>query len=220
MNLILPIIIIFILVIILFFLSQMVIKIIWDYKAKLNSTKTIESLGIAIALVLLFVMFVLAIFSAISLFNVNNNFLSPKNQEVKINNEIEQTISLEDCQELIDQIYLSESQIYNAENHRYIEAVSSSQDINLDYEAGAKKLKEVSEQYLALDLNPESEDYIQKLAEKIQEKAQLFETRSELTTDAKNKSKIKQLLRKMDVVTEERLNAIESLENQCELIND
>ncbi|MGK7896807.1 MAG: hypothetical protein AB4372_25145 [Xenococcus sp. (in: cyanobacteria)] len=186
----------------------------------MKSTKIIESLGIAIALILLFVMFVLAIFSTINLFNVNDNFLSPKNQEVKIKNEIEPNITLEDCQELINQIYLSESQIHNVENHRYIEAVSSSQHINLDYQAGAKKLQEVAEQYLTLYLNSESGNYSQKLAKKLQEKAQLFETRSEITADAKNQSEIKQLLDKMDSVTKERLNAIESLENQCELIND
>ena len=104
--------------------------------------------------------------------------------------------------------------------HRYIEAVSSSQDINLDYQKGAKKLKEVAEQYLVLDLNPESEDYRQKLGKKLQEKAQLFESRSKITADDKNKSEIKQLLQKMDSVTKERLNAINSLESQCELIND
>lgn len=219
MNPILPIIAIFILVIILFFLSQMVIKIIWDYKAKLNSTKTITNLGSAIALSVLFIMFIFAIFSVINIFNNTEESVSPKLQEVKITNEIEQSLNLEDCQELINQIYLSESQIYNLENHRYLEAVSSSKNINLDYQTGAKKLREISEQYLTLDLNPESEHYSQKLAEKLQEKAQLFETRSEITTGNKSKQEIKQLLNKMDAVTQERLHAIESLESQCDLIN-
>ncbi len=215
MNPILPIIAIFVLVIILFFLSQIVIKIIWDYKTKLNSTKTIESSGRAITLLLLFIMFIFAIFSTINIFSNTNDFLSPKTQAVKNTKEIEQGFNLEDCQKLINQIYLGESQIYNAENHRYLEAVSSPKDINLDYQTGAKKLREIAEQYLALDLNPEAEDYSQTLAKKLQGKAQLFEARGEITAEAKNKQKIKQLLHKMDLVTEERLNAIEFIENQC-----
>ncbi|ELS04577.1 hypothetical protein Xen7305DRAFT_00043120 [Xenococcus sp. PCC 7305] len=216
MNPIFPIIAIFILVIILFFLSQVVIKIIWKYKEKSNSTKPIANLGIAIALLVLFVMLMLAIISAINMLtNVDTSF-SNKSGKVTNTEEIA-VLNIEDCQQLINEIYLGENKVYNSENHRYIEVVSTPQNIVESYQKGAKELNSVSQQYLDLNLNPESKHYSQIIANKLQEKAKLFEQRSEISTDSKNKRKINRLLDKMDLVTKERLNAIESVENQCDL---
>lgn len=220
MDAIFPIIAIFILVIILFFLSQIVIQIVWNYKAKFNSTKTIETVGIAIALFVLFMIFMLAVFSVINIFANAEDSSSNKTETIKVIDEIDTNLNLQDCQKLINQIYLGESQIYNLENHRYLEVVATPKNINQSYQKGAEKLKSSAKQYLELDINSESKYYSELLANKLQEKAQLFEQRSKITTDTKNKQKINQLLGKMDQVTQARLKAIESIENKCNLINN
>lgn len=220
MDALFPIIAIFILVIILFFLSQIVIQIIWNYKARLNSTKTIEIVGIAIALFVLFLILMLAIFSVINIFANAEDSSSPKTEITKVADPIDRSLNLEDCQKLINQIYLSESQIYNLENHRYLEVVTVPKDINQSYQKGAEKMKLIAEQYLELEIKPESKYYSEILANKLQEKAQLFEERSKISKDTKNKQKINQLLGKMDQVTQVRLHAIESIENKCKLITD
>lgn len=220
MDAIFPIIAIFILVIILFFLSQIVIQIVWHYKAKFNSTKTIETVGIAIALFVLFMILMLAIFSAINIFANAEDSSSTKTEVTKVIDEIDETLNLEDCQKLINKIYLGESQIYNLENHRYLEVVATSKNINQSYQEGAEKLKFIADQYLDLDINLESKYYSEILANKLQEKAQLFKERSRITTNTNNRPKINQLLDEMDRVTQARLKAIESIENKCNLINN
>ena len=211
MNAIFPIIAIFIFVLILFFLSQIVVTIIWNYKAKLKANKTIENLGIAIALFFLFITLMLAIFSAANIFVNVGDFVTSKPKDQIIAN----SLNLEDCQKLIDEIYVGESQIYNLENHRYLELVSTPKNIKSDYQKGAEVLRSVAGQYSELDLNPESEYYPRIIAEKLQEKALFFEQRIDIYNVNKNKQKINQLLGKMDIVTQERLNAIKSVENQC-----
>ncbi|MEM9276700.1 MAG: hypothetical protein AAGA80_27735 [Cyanobacteria bacterium P01_F01_bin.143] len=205
----------------MFFLSQIVIKIIWNYKAKLNSTKSVETMGIAIALFVLFLMLMLAIFSAINILTNVDSSLASKTEEVKIINQIDKNkkLNLEDCQQLINEIYLGESKVYNSENHRYIEVVSSAENINTSYQEGAKELKSVAKQYLELDLNPESEYYSKMIGNKLKEKAKLFEQRVKMNTNNQSTQKLNTLLDKMDAVTEERLNAIESVENQCNTNN-
>jgi|GEM_PF-5411000 len=216
MNPILPIIAIFILVIILFFLSQIIVKIIWHYKTKLNSTKAIENLAVAIALFFLFLMLMFAIYSAINVLTDADASLSANRAKVEIadkNNN--RSLNLEDCQQLINEIYVGESKVYNSDNHRYIEVVASEKDINASYQEGAKALREIAKKYLELDLNSESEYYSKMIGNKLKEKAKLFEQRGKIIADNGNRQKINQLLDKMDQVTEERLNAIESVENQC-----
>lgn len=216
MNPILPIIAIFILVIILFFLSQIVVKIIWHYKAKLNSTKAIENLAVAIALFFLFLMLMFAVYSAINVFTDADASLNGNRAKVEIadkNNN--RSLNLEDCQQLINEIYIGESKVYNSDNHRYLEVVSSEKDINKSYQEGAKSLREIAKQYLELDLNSESEYYSKMIGNKLKEKAKLFEQRGKIIADNGNRQKINRLLDKMDQVTKERLNAIESVENQC-----
>ena len=212
MNAIFPIFAIFILVLILFFLSQIVVKIIWEYKAKFNSTKTIEYLGSAIALIFLFIIFLLAVVSATNIFVTAEEPAPSDIEEVKL---IDNSLNLEDCRKLIDEIYLGESQIYKLENHRYLEIVSTSNNINLNYRKGARKLRLIAEQYLKLDLNPEAISYSQIIADKLQKKAQLFEQRIDFIIREKEQQKVSELLDKMDIVTQERLNAIASVEDQC-----
>ena len=211
MNAIFPIIAIFIFVLILFFLSQIVVTIIWNYKAKLKAHKTIENLGIAIALFFWFIILIYAIFSATNIFVNVGDFVPSKPKDQIIAN----SLNLEDCQKLIDKIYVGESQIYNLENHRYLELVSTPKNINSDYQKGVEVLRSVAGQYSKLDLNPESEYYPQIIAKKLQEKALFFEQRIDIVDVNKNKQNINQLLVKMDIVTQERLNAIKSVENQC-----
>ena len=212
MNVILPITAIFIFVLILFFLSQIVVKIIWKYKKKFKSTKTLETLMTAIALSVWFIILMLAIFSATNIL-VNSKVYSSSNSATVKNTE--NIFDLADCQKLINAIYIGESQIYDLENHHYLEKVATPKTIKSDYNKGAEKLRLIAEQYLKLDLNSESESYSQIIANKLQEKAQLFEQRMEFTSDTDNKQEVNQLLNKMDIVTQERLRAIEFVENQC-----
>ena len=211
MNAIFPIITIFIFVLILFFISQLVVKIIWNYKRKFNSTKTIATFGTAIALFFWFITLMLAVFSTTNLF-VNARDIAAVKPEVKI---IDNSLNLEDCQKLIDKVYIGEGQIYDLEHHRYLELVSTPKNIKSDYQKGAEGLRAIAEQYLELDLNPESEYYRRIIAEKLQEKARLFEQRSDIIDVNKNQQKINQLLEKMDMISQERLNVIASIEEQC-----
>ena len=212
MNAIFPIITIFIFVLILFFLSQLVVKTIWHYQKKFNSTKTIETWGSAIALFFWFIILMLGVTSAINIF-VNTGETS--SNIVEAAKPIEKALNLDDCSKLIDTIYIQESKIYNLENHRYLEIITTPKFLSSDYQKGAEVLKETAKEYLQLDLNPESEYYSQIIANKLQEKAQLFEQRSESITDNKEQQKVVQLLDKMDIVTQERLKAIASIEEQC-----
>ncbi len=214
MNAIFPIIAIFIFVLILFFLSQIVVKIIWQNKAKFNSTKTLETSVTAIALLVWLIILMLAIFSATNIFVKPKDSFSVNSEEV---NGTDSILNLEDCQKLINEIYLGESQIHNLENHHYLEIVDTPTKIKLNYQKGAEKLRLIAEQYLELDLNPESAYYSQTIANKLQEKAQLFEQRMGILANINNRQEVNQLLAKMDVVTRERLKAIESVENQCNL---
>ena len=178
-------------------------------------------MGIAIALFVLFLMLMLAIFSAINLLTNVDSSLANKAEEVRTINQIDKDkkLNIEDCQQLINEIYIGESKVYNSENHRYIEVVSSAENINTSYQKGAKELKSIAEQYLELDLNPESEYYSKMIGNKLKEKAKLFEQRVKMNTDNQSDQKLNTLLDKMDAVTEERLNAIESVENQCSANN-
>ncbi len=212
MNAIFPIITIFIFVLILFFLSQLVIKIIWNYKKKFKFTKTIETWGSAIALFFWFIILMLGVTSAINIF-VNTGESS--SNIVEAAKPIEDALNTDDCSKLIDAIYIQESKIYNLENHRYLEIVATSKDLSSDYQKGAEVLRETAKEYLQLDLNPESEYYSKTIANKLQEKAQLFEQRSESLANNKEQQKVIQLLDKMDIVTQERLKAIASIEEQC-----
>ena len=72
---------------------------------------------------------------------------------------------------------------------------------------------------MKLDLNPESKYYSKMIGDKLKEKAKLFEQRVKMSTDNQSDQKLNTLLDKMDDVTEERLNAIESVENQCSANN-
>ena len=212
MNVILPITAIFIFVLILFFLSQIVVKTIWKYKKKFKSTKTLETLMTVIALFFWFIILMLAIFSATNIL-INSKVYSSSNSATIKNTE--NIFEVADCPKLINAIYLGESQIYDLENHHYLEIVATPKTIKSDYKKGAEKLRLIAEQYLKLDLNSESESYSQIIANKLQEKAQLFEQRMEFTSDTDNKQEVNQLLNKMDIVTQERLRAIEFVENQC-----
>ena len=212
MNAIFPIITIFIFVLILFFLSQLVIKIIWNYQKKLNPTKTIETWGSAIALFFWFIILMLGVTSAINIFvNVGES----SSNIVEAAKPIEDALNLDDCSKLIDTIYIQESKIYNLENHRYLEIIATPKVLSSDYQKGAEVLEEAAKEYLQLDLNPESEYYSQIIANKLQEKAQLFEQRSKSIASNKEQQKVVQLLDKMDSVTQKRLKAIASIEEQC-----
>lgn len=202
---------IFSFIIVLFLASLKIIDRVFTAKKKLQPDY-MQSIFAVFALFLWF------IFSAVSTIVISAFFLklpqiwSGNTQRTKFDVMIEK----QDCPKLIDTIYSVENKIYQSENHRYIEEVAPIFTIKLEYEKGAKKLNSVAQQYLALDVGKNSQFYTQQLAQKMQEKAQLFQTRTEITENSKGVKQILNLLAQMDRLTQEKQNLIENVKKQCQ----
>jgi hypothetical protein len=126
------------------------------------------------------------------------------------------TIDRESCNELLDNIYSSEDTIYKFENHRYIEQLSPDFSVLLEYKKGAERLKITAGSYDELNLNQEARKYSAAIAFNMRKKARLFEERVAIKTKtSETKSKIAELLLKMDRVTSQRATEIDRIKQQC-----
>lgn len=99
--------------------------------------------------------------------------------------------------------------------HRYIEEKVHLFVIKLDYEKGAQRLREQSRQYTNLKLQKNTADYANKIANKLQAKAELFEQRVEVQENKAGRKEIYRLLDRMDRITEERQQLIELVKQKC-----
>ncbi|MGF1542341.1 MAG: hypothetical protein ACFCU5_18170, partial [Pleurocapsa sp.] len=89
--------------------------------------------------------------------------------------------------------------------------------IKLEYQQGAIQLRGAAAKYQELNLTETGKIYSQKIAEKMQKKANYYEERTNLISDKEGTKKILQLLKQMDRVTQERETAIATIEQQCTL---
>lgn len=124
-------------------------------------------------------------------------------------------IEKQDCQRVIDTIYSTENSIYKLENHRYIEEISPVFTIKIDYKKGAEKLDSAAKKYRELEVAESTKPYTQAIADKLEQKAELFTNRSEAEENSKGIKKVIYLLDEMDRATEQRQQLIDALERQC-----
>jgi hypothetical protein len=202
---------IFSFIIVLFLASLKIIELIFTNRRKFKSNYQ-KSLFPVLALFLWFS------FSAISTIFISSIILKlPQilfGSSQRANADV--AIEKQDCQKIIDTIYSLENQIYQIENHRYIEESAPIFTIKLEYQKGSEELSSVAEEYLALDVGKNSQNYTKQMAEKLQEKAQLFQVRTEIMENSQGVKQIINLLEKMDRVTEERQNMISGVKKQCQ----
>jgi hypothetical protein len=202
---------IFSFIIVLFLASLKIIELVFANRVKFKSSyKKTFFTGLAL--------FLWFSFSAISTIFISSIVLKlpqmlfgdsqPANADLAIEKQ--------DCQKLIDTIYDLENQIHQSENHRYIEESAPIFTIELEYEKGSEKLNSVAEEYLGLNVAENSRDYTQKMAVKLQEKAQLFQARTKIVENNQGVKEIIDLLEEMDRVTEERQNMISNVKMQCQ----
>ena len=201
---------IFSFIIVLFIASLKIIDLI--FTAQINfKPKHIKKIFTATSLVLWFSFSLIStLLAAEFLVKIPQTFLGNS-----LHNNSNLTLALKDCQKLIDAIYLGENKIYQIENHRYIEEEAPIFTIKLEYTKGAKQLQSVANRYLKLDVAENSQQYSNQIAQKLQEKAQLFQHRTEIKEDSQGVEEILNLLRKMDRVTAQRQSAIDAVKQQC-----
>lgn len=204
MSTILSIIAIFSFIIILFLASIKIIDLVFTAKKQLKK----EYLRTTFTVISLFFWFIISAVSTIFI----SYFLFKLPQ--KIFNNSKTAISLpeiakQDCQQLTNTIYASENRIHSLDNHRYLEEITPLVNRKLEYEKASKKLKFAANRYLKLNVTKQSQHYSQKIAQTLQEKAQLFEER---TKTIKSNST---LVQKMDRLTEERKELINFVKKQC-----
>ncbi|AFZ34022.1 hypothetical protein Sta7437_0412 [Stanieria cyanosphaera PCC 7437] len=124
-------------------------------------------------------------------------------------------VDLFDCPSLLETIYHNENQVYQFEKHRYIEEVAPLFTIKIEYEQGAKRLREQAGKYQNLKISSKSINVVQEISQKLLEKAHLFEERVKIKADSSGTKQILKLLEKMDQVTEERLRLIDRVKQKC-----
>ncbi len=122
-----------------------------------------------------------------------------------------------DCSKLLDTIYLVETEIAELDNHRNIEETSPLFTIKIEYQKGGDKLREYALLYEGLELTEASKVYTKNIAQKMQNKANLFDKRIKIKEDKEGIKKILELLKQMDRVTYEQQTIIEGIERQCDL---
>ena len=125
------------------------------------------------------------------------------------------SISPEDCKQIIDTIYQTENQIYRVENHRYLEGIIPVSNIKEEYKKGAAKLQSAADEYSRMKSAEAGKYYINQIIEKIEEKAQLFRARTEIGNNNERFKEVVDLLSKMDQVTSDRQSIISNIEKKC-----
>lgn len=148
-------------------------------------------------------------------------FLSlPVFSEYKIS-RVKQNIAIqpEDCPIILQTIAREQEELAFYNNHRYIEEKAPLFTIKIQYERGAEILREEAKQFAKLPINKNSKYYTNKIAEKLNEKAELFEQRVKAKPGIDSPEKVLDLLNRMDRVTEERLNTLEQVKKQCSQSN-
>lgn len=124
-------------------------------------------------------------------------------------------IAPRDCLLLLDTIARTEYKGDRQEDHRYIEAEAPLFTLKLDYQKGAQQLREQARQYTNSNFQKSTADHANKIAKKLQEKAELFEQRIKIKENEVAEKEIYQLLDRMDRVTEERQELIELVKQKC-----
>lgn len=187
-----------------------IIDLIFNYQQQLKPV-SLKWGFTSISLLLIFITSMAFVFWGSQLIiNLTNNVdLAQPSFETNI------SIDPTDCDLLVDKIYQAENQVYKFENHRYIEEVSPLFTIKIEYQKGAEKLREQAQQYQNLKLQPTTLKTVNKIAQKLTEKAHLFEDRVQQQAGQSGTKEILKLLDKMDRVTEERFTLIDRVKQQC-----
>jgi hypothetical protein len=195
---------------ILFLISIPAIDFVFNFKSKSKSNFA-KVIFPALSLSL---WFFLGAFSTL-FFSYNvvklTQFLSGNNVQNVQNVSLEQP----DCEILLEKIYQAENQIYQVENHRYIEETFTSSNIKIKYQEGAEILNSIAEEYLNLNISP-NQNYSKQLAQALTDKAQLFQKRLELSrANSKDLQKFRNIIGDMDRATQKRKNLIGTIEKRC-----
>lgn len=213
MSLFLSLLLIFVFTIILFLVFLRVINLIFNVRVKFKANNKKKSFTI-------FSLLGLFISGLIINLLVSNLFLSRfpqltsfKNSYKVVANNV--SISEEDCQQIIDKIYLTENQIYRVENHRYLEGIIPVSNIKEEYKKGAAKLQSAADEYSRMKSAESGKYYINQIIEKIEKKAQLFRARTEIGTSNERFKEVVNLLSQMDQVTSDRQSIISNIEKKC-----
>lgn len=208
----LAILIIFAFVVVLFLIS---IKVI-DYILVIKNNFSIKILRISFTAISIFLWFVLGALMTliVSYSSLNLSQLLWSDNQRAIENAV---IETQDCSKLIDTIYRVENQIYQLENHRYIEETFTTSEVKIKYQKGADKLNTTATEYLNLDVASNSRYYSQQLAETLLDKAKLFQKRIKIPQKNQQLSKVRRLITQMDRVTQRRRNIINAVERQCNI---
>lgn len=128
-------------------------------------------------------------------------------------------ISVEDCSLLLNTINATENTGNRQKNHRFIEEQAPLFTLKIDYQKGAQQLREQSRQYRNLKLHKNTEIYVDEIAQKSLEKAELFEQRINIKENEVSKQEIYKLLDRMDRVTKEKQQLIELVKRKCTQID-
>lgn len=199
---------IFLVNIILLFLLFKASDLIFNFQSKLKSRKSSVYWTIA-AFICLFLLSLLATLGSVKL--IANFTPAQKLSAAAIVKDLED----QDCVKLLDTTNLLKSKLEKLDDHRNIEETSPLFTIKLEYQQGATQLRESASKYEGLNLTEKSKVYSQKIATKMQEKANFYEARTKIVSDKEGTKKILQLLKKMDRVTQERETAIATIEKKC-----
>ncbi|BAU64128.1 hypothetical protein STA3757_14970 [Stanieria sp. NIES-3757] len=202
--------IIFAFILVVIFILIKIIGCIFDYTYQLKS-KNLKLVVTIITFILTFIFSLIIVVLGANFIVSGLNFLGLNQNVVKGNLNVD----LFDCPSLLETIYQDENQIHQFENHRYIEEVAPIFTIKIEYEQGAKKLREQAEKYQNLKISAKSINLSQEISQKLLEKAHLFEERVKIAADKSGTKQILKLLAKMDRITEERLKLIDLVKQQC-----
>lgn len=210
MNFILLFIAIFSVILIFMYLWRNAIAQIFLLKEKLKP----DSLAWSVTGGLLFLSFIAAIITILLIvrfiisvpYLFNTNLIGNKNDFP--------ALAQKDCPSLLNVIYNTQNN--QLENHRYIEEVAPLFTIKLEYKKGIDFLKSEADQYSKLIVEPETKYYTTKIAEKLRQKADLFEQRVQINLNQDKLKDVLNLLDEMDKVTKERMDLITEVKNQCQ----
>lgn len=202
--------IIFAFILVVIFILIKVIGCIFDYTYQLKS----KNLKLAVTIITFSLTFIFSLIIVV----LGVNFIVSGLNFLGLNQNVAQgdfNVDLLDCPSLLETIYQDENQIHQFENHRYIEEVAPIFTIKIEYEQGAKRLREQAEKYQNLRISTKSINVTQEISQKLLEKAHLFEERVKITVNSSGTKQILKLLAKMDLITEERLRLIDLVKQQC-----
>jgi hypothetical protein len=126
-------------------------------------------------------------------------------------------IAMAQCQPLIAFVEQQEKQISKLEDHRHIEEVAPIFTIKSEYEKGEKALEQTALAYEQLQAEPNVEYYTTQIAERLRQKADVFQQRIEVDLETSEAQDVLRLLAAMDQITNARLQVVNQIKKQCDL---